>query len=142
MALGRKKPRVRLIEDSAFLIQRHKPHEEKERPQFRSDKHKAWVRSLPCCAVHSPAHEGLVQAAHYRIGTDGGGGLEPSDFFVNPLCERCHLRVQHRIGERSFHRLFTQYEDPAREALSLALKSPCQKTRIAAQEEWERRGYA
>ena len=40
------------------------------------------------------------QAAHVRIGTDGGAGMKPSDRYTVPLCVVCHAR-QHK-GELSF----------------------------------------
>lgn len=67
-------------------------------------KHLAFVRLLPCIACGAAAPS---EAAHVRIGTDGGSGLRPSDRYALPLCtsrpgrEGCHAR-QHRIGERTF----------------------------------------
>ena len=63
--------------------------------------HREFIGQLPCvkCATLID-----VQAAHVRIGTDGGTGLKPSDCYTVPLCESCHLtgpEAQHR-GERTF----------------------------------------
>jgi len=73
---------------------------------IRSDGHLAFVRGF-ICAV-SPMRDtgpdccdGKVEAAHVRIGTDGGTSLKPSDCWAIPLCASHHAE-QHRIGERSF----------------------------------------
>jgi len=64
---------------------------------YRSKTHLAWVRTLPCVRCgRFPC-----DAAHVRIGTDGGMGLKPSDQYTVPLCRTCH-RHQHQIGERRF----------------------------------------
>lgn len=57
---------------------------------------------------------GKVQAAHVRIGTDGGTGLKPSDRYALPLCEGAHLGDQHTAGERQFWEKFGL--DPLKEA--------------------------
>jgi hypothetical protein len=44
---------------------------------------------------------GNIEAAHVRMGTDGGMGMKPSDCYVVPLCSACHA-YQHKIGERKF----------------------------------------
>ena len=60
-----------------------------------------------------------IQCAHVRLGTDGGTGLKPSDWWCVPLCAKHHAD-QHAIGEQSFwHGI-----DPRKLALSYALKSP------------------
>ncbi|PZQ45019.1 MAG: hypothetical protein DI551_08720 [Micavibrio aeruginosavorus] len=64
----------------------------------RDAKHLAFIRKLYCCSCGGTGS----QAAHIRIGTDGGAGLKPSDRYTVPLCGDCHRR-QHEIGERSFH---------------------------------------
>lgn len=69
----------------------------KRRPNERlRPKHRAWIGTLPCikCGRHP------CDAAHVRIGTDGGTSLKPSDRFTVPLCRDCH-RSQHE-GEVSF----------------------------------------
>ncbi len=63
----------------------------------RAPKHLAFIRQLSCVGCHRAAPS---QAAHVRIGTDGGAGLKPSDRHTVPLCLWCHSS-QHR-GERSF----------------------------------------
>jgi hypothetical protein len=65
----------------------------------RSPKHLAFIRRLPCVACSATPCE----AAHVRIGTDGGMGLKPSDKFTVPLCAT-HHRLQHDQGERTFWR--------------------------------------
>lgn len=71
-------------------------HRKKARPQFRSEAHLAHVRNRPCCICGTwPS-----QACHYRIGTDGGLSVKPSDYWVTNLCARCH-DLQHK-GERTF----------------------------------------
>jgi hypothetical protein len=67
----------------------------------RKEQHLDFVRDLPCVAcgrqVMMPIRN---QAAHVRIGTDGGAGMKPSDRYTVPLCVVCHAR-QHK-GELSF----------------------------------------
>ena len=64
---------------------------------IRNKKHLKFIRELECVFCASP----FVQAAHLRIGTDGGMGLKPSDHWVTPLCHAHHSK-QHQIGERTF----------------------------------------
>jgi hypothetical protein len=63
----------------------------------RAPAHLAFIRMLPCiiCA-RQPS-----QAAHIRIGTDGGTSLKPSDMWAVPLCADHHA-IQHMFGERTF----------------------------------------
>jgi hypothetical protein len=64
---------------------------------YRSKRHLAYIREQHCAACGAwPPN----QAAHYRLGTDGGMGMKPSDFYTIPLCLTCHDR-QHK-GERTF----------------------------------------
>ena len=44
---------------------------------------------------------GRIEAAHVRIGTDGGAGMKPGDNWIIPLCSDAH-KLQHKIGEVSF----------------------------------------
>jgi hypothetical protein len=60
--------------------------------------HLAFVRQLPCVACGKAAPS---DAAHVRIGTDGGIGRKPGDRYAVPLCTACHAR-QHRVGELTF----------------------------------------
>lgn len=78
----------------------------KERTVVRSASHLQWVRGHVCAtyaAVDVPLPEcfGKVEAAHVRIGGDGGTGMKPGDDQTIPLCQGHHAE-QHRIGERSF----------------------------------------
>ena len=84
------------------MIRRRKPEKSgiREIPQIRSRAHLQWVRGH-VCAIDSDQCEGKVEAAHVRIGTDGGMGVKPSDIYTIPLCH-FHHDQQHRLGERSF----------------------------------------
>ena len=65
--------------------------------RLRDPKHLASVRKMRCASCgKSPS-----QAAHIRIGTDGGIGIKPSDCYTMPLCSDCHTK-QHNQGEASF----------------------------------------
>jgi hypothetical protein len=59
--------------------------------------HLAFIRKLPCVSCGIKFN---TEAAHVRIGSDGGMALKPSDRHAVPLCTRCHA-LQHR-GERTF----------------------------------------
>ncbi len=71
------------------------------------------------CGVFGTVYDPL-EAAHYRIGTNGGMGLKPSDRWLLPLCYKCHHCEQHQKGERSFWR----GQDPKAMAEALARVSP------------------
>ena len=58
-----------------------------------------YIRSLPCAACYSLPRS---QAAHSRIGTDGGIAYKPDDKWTLPLCHECHHK-QHQIGEVAFY---------------------------------------
>jgi hypothetical protein len=136
-----KRSRVKLIDDSSFLVKREKFARPKPDAWFRSEPHKSHVRGLRClnCGREPPERATddtpRNEAAHVRKGTDGAARKEPSDYFVLPLCHYCH-RSQHVQGEVTFWAFFP---DPIRTALELALKSPCDRTREAAFEEHRRR---
>lgn len=66
----------------------------------RSPAHRAWVRSHACCACGSTAG---IECAHVRVGTDGGTGLKPSDWWTVSLCSECH-RYQHTTSEQTLER--------------------------------------
>lgn len=66
-------------------------------PKIRSEKHRRFVASLPCCVCGASD----VQAAHIRSNTGGGMSLKPGDDWCVPLCCRCHAK-QHKVGEREF----------------------------------------
>jgi hypothetical protein len=64
--------------------------------------HLAFIRKLSCVRCGTPWR---IEAAHVRIGTDGGTGLKPSDCYAVPLCGECHttgIGAQHRCGELTF----------------------------------------
>ena len=71
----------------------------KRKPNLRGRVHHlAFVRQLPCVACGKAAPS---DAAHVRIGTDGGVGRKPGDRYAVPLCAICHAK-QHRVGELTF----------------------------------------
>jgi hypothetical protein len=64
----------------------------------RAQQHLAFVRQLSCVACGKAAPS---EAAHVRLGTDGGAGIKPSDRYAVSLCSSCH-ELQHRFGELRF----------------------------------------
>lgn len=64
---------------------------------IRDKHHLDFIRQLECVKCASPH----VEAAHLRMGTDGGMGMKPSDRWVLPLCS-AHHRQQHAMGEPAF----------------------------------------
>ena len=71
----------------------------KPKPNLRRRmQHLVFVRQLPCVACGKAAPS---EAAHVRIGTDGGVGRKPGDRYAVPLCAACHAK-QHRVGELNF----------------------------------------
>lgn len=139
--MRRKPTKVRLIDDTDFLVQRAKLHVEKDEPEFRSDVHKAWIQGSRClgCSACRPAIE--VEAAHLRMWTGHNkGGATPDDFWMWPGCPRCHRGIQHQIGEPAFWNGRLGIIDPPHFVLvHFALLSPCPKTVIAGRAELERR---
>lgn len=72
---------------------------ETDKPKrWRSPAHLAFVRSRACAKCGSDV---ALEAAHVRIGGDGGMSMKPSDWRVVGLCRDCHTE-QHCIGERTF----------------------------------------
>jgi hypothetical protein len=145
-----KRPRVKLIDDSAFAIRREKFARPKPDAWFRSDKHLSYIAGLRCLGCGREPPERATddnprnQATHIRIGTDGAAKRKPSDYFTLPLCARCHA-VQH-MGERSFyarHHIALPEAgvlgEPIAVALYFAMKSPCERTREAAFEIYRER---
>ena len=60
-----------------------------------------WLRSQTCIASGQKAE----CAHHIRLGTNGGKGIKPSDYFCIPLTNEFHTlggQAVHRIGEDSF----------------------------------------
>lgn len=79
-----------------------------EPPQIRNASHLKWVRGHECAvAMRSPdliegkQCSGRIEAAHIRVGTDGGMGVKPGDNWAIPLCSFHHAE-QHRMGELTF----------------------------------------
>jgi hypothetical protein len=71
----------------------------KPKPNLRRQVHHlTFVRQLPCVACGKAAPS---DAAHVRIGTDGGVGRKPGYRYAVPLCTAFHAK-QHRIGELTF----------------------------------------
>lgn len=136
--MKRKAEKIRLIDDSDFLIRRVKMHEDKPDAWFRSKDHLEWVATLSCIVrdIGFGGCRGGIEAAHLRIGTDGAAGEKPSDYFVSPQCA-AHHRVSHLTGERSFWDGLAL--DPVKFVLRLATRSPCHKTVAAATAELQRR---
>ena len=76
------------------MVARSKP-----KPEFRRHgQHLAFVKLLSCVACGKAAPS---EAAHVRLGTDGGVGIKPSDRYSVSLCTSCH-ELQHRFGELRF----------------------------------------
>jgi len=65
----------------------------------QNEKHLSFIRSLPCCTCPKTAP---CEAAHIRMGTNGGMGLKPTSEWVVPMCHKCHNLEQHRVGENAF----------------------------------------
>ncbi|MCW2242311.1 hypothetical protein [Azospirillum canadense] len=126
-----------LIDKSGLPIQPFTGRANKPDAWFRSKEHGAWIRTMPCMVCGRASH---VAGAHVRKGTDGAGEEQPSDVYMNPLCDGwldnwsfygCHNR-QHKIGEVTFWTPHGGVEQAVHHALGLALKSPCERTRKAA----------
>ena len=83
----------------------------KKHKQLRSLEHLRFVRSKQCAIQgmkgDSRIHvcSGPIQAAHIRMGTDGGTGKKPSDNFTVPLCAKAHVE-QGQIGEGAFEKRY------------------------------------
>ena len=89
----------------------------RQRPQLRSLQHLRFVRSHECAIrgmcrlgkniISAEDHvcHGPIQAAHIRMGTDGGMGVKPSDNFTIPLCVEAHVE-QGQIGEGAFEKRY------------------------------------
>lgn len=64
--------------------------------------HRNWVRGFACSFCgHMGTERNPIEAAHVRLGTNGGTSLKPSDKWCVSLCADCHAR-QHKVGERTF----------------------------------------
>lgn len=74
------------------------PKKKRESDRWQSQRHRNHVRQHACvmCDAEAP-----IEVAHVRLGTDGGMGKKPSDYYTVALCKDCHAR-QHSEGERTF----------------------------------------
>jgi hypothetical protein len=61
--------------------------------------HRAWVRGHACSVPGCVSTD--MECAHVRLGTDGGIGVKPSDWWTVSLCIHHHAE-QHLIGEAAF----------------------------------------
>lgn len=67
----------------------------------RNSKYLKWLRTQKCIVSGMPAD----CAHHIRLGTNGGQGIKPSDYFCIPLTDEFHTvgsNSVHRIGEETF----------------------------------------
>ena len=74
-------------------LSKHKAH--------RNSKYLAWLRERNCVVSHQKAE----CAHHIRLGTNGGTGIKPSDYFCLPLLNEFHTTgpmALHVIGEETF----------------------------------------
>ena len=109
----------------------------KKHKQLRSLEHLRFVRSKQCAIQgmigDSRIHvcSGPIQAAHIRMGTDGGTGKKPSDNFTIPLCAKAH-HEQGQIGEGAFEKRYLLNTKNVAECLWL--DSPVNNRRV----EWKK----
>ena len=90
---------------------------------IRCPGHLAWLRGFQCI-VRGCKNE-PVEAAHVRVGTDGGTGMKPSDVWAVPVCREHHRSSSgsiHYAGERTFERIHRL--DLRALAAEFAAKSP------------------
>lgn len=88
-------------------------------PRIRNEKHLKFCRTLPCIICKNDI---CTEACHIRMSDPSIGkeltgiGQKPHDFFVLPMCGKCH-REQHNGSE---HRFWAQRGiDPVKIALAL-----------------------
>ena len=74
------------------------PKKKRASDRWQSQRHRNFVRSHACVVCNA---EAPIEVAHVRLGTDGGMGKKPSDFWCVSMCRDCHTR-QHSEGERTF----------------------------------------
>lgn len=79
------------------MLPKRIPKKANRTERFKSQSHMNFVRKHACCACGSMVH---IQVAHVRMGTDGGLGRKPSDFWTISLCRDCH-DWQHRNSEQA-----------------------------------------
>src|SRR5689334_11787666 len=102
-----------------MLPRKIKKEKVRQSDRIRCPGHLAWVRKFACCV--SGCNAGPIEAAHVRVGTDGGMGMKPSDSWVISLCHAHHL-MQHVTGEIYFERAWNL--DMKKLAQEFAAKSP------------------
>ncbi len=79
----------------------------RESSVIRCPSHLQYVRGM-CCAIEGRNGHvcfGKIQAAHVRIGTNGGTSMKPGDNWTIPLCAGAHGE-QHLIGEETFEKRY------------------------------------
>ena len=77
----------------------------REPGRIRSTAHLKWLRGHLCAIEGKHKCDSKIEAAHVRIGTDGGTSIKPSDGWTIPLGSGAH-REQHAIGEQSFEKRY------------------------------------
>jgi hypothetical protein len=96
-------------------------------PKREWPRHRKFVRSHECCVKNGMCC-GPIEAAHVRVGTDGGISQKPSDWWLVSLCHSHHAQ-QHVIGEASFEK--THGIDMKKLAAEFAKASPDTKMKEA-----------
>lgn len=85
------------------MLPRRIPKEPKKEKRWRSPAHLSFVRSHECCVPGCDRRP--IEAAHVRIGGQGGMGFKPPDWCAISLCSFHHSQ-QHSVGEASFERMY------------------------------------
>lgn len=102
-----------------------KPRREK---RIRCPGHLKWLRGFACSVKGCDRRP--IEAAHVRVGTNGGTGLKPDDGWAVSLCAHHHAEA-HRIGERSFE---AKYQIDLKElARAFVRQSPHRRKLLAAE---------
>lgn len=57
-----------------------------------------WVKTLPCCGCGVPADD-----PHHITGIGKGMGSKVPDYFVIPVCRKCHDEIHHDASTWEFH---------------------------------------
>ena len=83
-----------------MALPRRIPKPKKRSGRWKSQSHCTFLRKFACCVCDSIT---AIEVSHIRLGTDGGLGRKPSDFYAIPLCKECHSRL-HQRGEATFYR--------------------------------------
>lgn len=80
----------------------------RQRPRQRSERHLAWIRTLPCaiCSKRGNVHAAHIRAASLQFGKFATGiGEKPDDGWTAPLCPDHHIfgdEAQHQGRELDF----------------------------------------